>query len=67
VLSNEKSANEENTIWNGLKINHQYSKSGEFEKYFRSYVENNISKNINYYSKLRDRYEIEIAEIFAKE
>jgi len=39
VLSNEKSADEENTIWNGLKINHQYSKSGEFEKDFRKYVE----------------------------
>jgi hypothetical protein len=66
VLSNEKSADEENTIWNGLKINHQYSKSGEFEKDFRKYVEINISKDINYYSKLRDKYELEIAEIFAK-
>ncbi|MDD3646197.1 MAG: hypothetical protein PHH06_02185 [Candidatus Gracilibacteria bacterium] len=66
VLSNEKSADEENTIWKGLKINHQYSKGGEFERDFRDYVKKNISSDINYYSLLRDKYELEIAEIFAK-
>ena len=65
VLSNEASASEENTIWNWLKINHQYSKSVEFENDFREYVEKYIW-NINYYSKLRDKYELEIAEIFTK-
>ncbi len=65
VLSNEASACEENIIWKWLKINHQYSKSAEFENDFRKYVEHYIW-NINYYSKLRDKFELEIAEIFAK-
>jgi hypothetical protein len=64
ILSNEKSASEENTIWSGLKVNHQYSKSIEFENDFRKYVLENISEDINYYSKLHDKYEIEISEIF---
>lgn len=66
VLSNEKSADEENIVWKWLKINHQYSKWWEFEKDFRAYVRENISNDINYYSLLRDKYELEIAEIFAK-
>jgi len=65
VLSNEASASEENIIWKNLKINHQYSKSEEFENDFREYVWKYIW-DINYYSKLRDKYELEIAKIFAK-
>jgi len=66
ILSNEKSASEENTIWKWLKINHQYSKSLEFEQDLNNYLHNYISKNINYYSLLRDMYEYEIAKIFAE-
>jgi len=65
VLSNEASASEENTIRKWLKINHQYSKSAEFENDFREYVKNYIW-DINYYSLLRNKYELEIAEIFSK-
>lgn len=65
VLSNEKSADEENIIWKWLKINHQYSKSREFEKDFRNYVFDYISEDLNYFSKLWDKYELEIAEIFS--
>ena len=65
VLSNEASACEENITWKWLKINHQYSKSEEFEKDFRKYVKNYIW-DFNYYSILRDKFELEIAEIFAK-
>jgi hypothetical protein len=53
ILSNEKSASEENLIWNSLKINHQYSKSFEFEKDFVEYKNKYISKNIKYFSLLR--------------
>ena len=66
ILSNEKSASENNTIWNWLNINHQYSKSQEFEDDLNNYLHTYISKNINYFSLLRDKYEYEIAEIFAK-
>lgn len=65
VLSNEKSSNQWNIFWKWLDINHQYSKSLDFENSFRRYVFKNISESINYYSKLRDKFEFEIAEIFA--
>ena len=67
ILSNEKSASEENTIWNWLKINHQYSKSIEFENDLWKYLENYLSKNIKYFSLLKEMSEYQIAEIFSKE
>lgn len=66
VLSNEKSANFWNTNWKWVEINHQWSKSLEFEKDFANYVERNISSNIKYFSLLRPLYELKIAEIFSK-
>jgi len=66
VLSNELSANCWNTLWNNFEINHQYSKSLEFEKDFKNYVEQNISNDIKYFSLLRWMYEYKIAEIFSK-
>lgn len=66
VISNEKSAD----FWNAFKfwinINHQYSKSFEFERDFREYVWKYISENSFYFSILRPFYEIHIAKIFAK-
>ena len=67
VLSNEKSASEENTIWKGIKINHQYSKSLEFEEDFSNYVNKYISTEIKYFSLLRWLYEYKIAKIFSKQ
>ncbi|MDQ7008887.1 MAG: hypothetical protein Q9M94_01190 [Candidatus Gracilibacteria bacterium] len=67
ILSNEKSASEENTTWKGLKINHQYSKSIEFESDLNKYLEKYLSKKINYFSLLRGMYEYKIAKIFSEE
>jgi hypothetical protein len=66
ILSNESSANEENTEFFGMKINHQYSKTIEFEKDFREYVHRCISPDIEYFSFLRPLSELKIAEIFCK-
>ena len=65
IFSNEKSSNYWNTNWNWIEINHQYSKSYEFEKDFNFYVKKYISDDLNYYSLLRWLYEIKIADIFA--
>lgn len=65
VLSNERSANTWNTFWNSIDINHQWSKSLEFESDFMHYVRENLSKNIYYFSLLRGFYEYKIAEYFA--
>ncbi len=66
ILSNESSANNENTKAFGININHQYSKSLEFEQDFQNYVRENISSDINYFSFLRPLSELKIAEVFCK-
>lgn len=64
ALSNESSANE-STI-QGTMINHQYSKSFEFEQDFRNYLHANLTPDIEYYSFLRPLSELQIASLFAK-
>ena len=64
ILSNESSANEETII--GTNINHQYSKTYEFEKDFNNYIEKYFIKEIKYFSILRPLKEIQIAYIFSK-
>ncbi|MCH7641018.1 hypothetical protein IID22_02390 [Patescibacteria group bacterium] len=64
-LSNEKSADEGNVDYKGMEINHQYSKTFEFENKFREYNQRYLS-NINYFSFLRPLYEIQIAKLFSK-
>jgi hypothetical protein len=63
VLSNESSANESNVV--GTKINHQYSKSFEFELDFYNYTNTYLDKNIKYFSLLRGISEIQIAMLFS--
>ncbi|MCF7846805.1 MAG: endonuclease domain-containing protein [Candidatus Gracilibacteria bacterium] len=66
VLSNEHSANSENLEFHGQKINHQYSKSLEFEQDFQTFVAENITPDVEYFSLLRPLSELRIAEIFAE-
>jgi len=66
AFSNEKSADEGNVKYLGKIINHQWSKSSEFEKKFRYYCQKYLVKNINYFSYLRKYTEIEIAKMFIK-
>lgn len=64
ALSNESSANESNV--EGEKINHQYSKSYEFEQDFTDYVERYFSNEVKYFSMLRPISELQIAMLFSK-
>jgi hypothetical protein len=64
ALSNESSANESTVI--GMDVNHQYSKSYEFEADFRNYVQKYLSEELNYYSFLRPLSELQIACLFSK-
>ncbi len=63
ALSNENSANE-STV-RGSNVNHQYSKSLEFENDFREYVRTYIGSEYDYFSFLRPLNEIGIARLFA--
>ena len=65
ALSNESSANEATVI--GSDVNHQYSKSYEFEADFRNYVSKYLSKEVNYYSFLRPLSELQIGYLFSKQ
>lgn len=64
ALSNENSANEATVP--GTNINHQYSKSIEFERDFRNYVAENLSDEVQYFSFLRPLSELQIAKLFAQ-
>ncbi len=70
LVANEHSANQENIIYLNQHINHQYSKSYEFETKFRNYLKQFIFTNhnniIQYISFLRPLNELQIASIFAK-
>lgn len=62
VLSNESSANESTVA--GQDVNHQYSKSFEFERDFHSYEEKYLKSGVYYFSFLRPLAEFQIAEMF---
>ena len=64
ALSNESSANEPTIP--GTKINHQYSKTLEYEEDFRTYVRSFLNDCNHYYSFLRPYTELQIAEMFAQ-
>ncbi len=66
VVSNESSASEPNLTYQGVAINHQYSKSLEFEADFQNILKQSFSDSIRYYSFLRPLTELRIAELFAK-
>lgn len=64
VLSNESSANESTVV--NSSVNHQYSKSYEFEKDFRWYTNKYFTDKIEYFSLLRCLNEYQIVKEFVK-
>ncbi len=64
ALSNESSANEGNV--NGTGVNHQYSKSTEFEQDFREYCAKWLTVPPDYFSLLRPWSEWQIAQRFVQ-
>ncbi len=66
AMSTERSANFGNVEFKGKQINHQWSKSEEFERLFREYVSAFITNRIDYFSPLRSMTELQVTEIFVK-
>lgn len=64
ALSNESSASEATVP--GTEINHQYSKSIDFEQDFREYIAEHIAPGLEYFSLLRPLNELQIASLFSK-
>ena len=65
VLSNEASSNQGNVIFLNKFINHQYSKSLDFEKKFNQLLKDTFNTNLNYFSLLRSFDERKITEKFS--
>jgi len=63
VLSNESSANEATVL--GTNINHQYSKTYEFECDFNDYMNKYFGLDIHYFSLLRGISEFQIGKLFS--
>lgn len=66
VMSNEQSANEPTLHYQSVAINHQYSKSQEFEQDYQAFLRHTLGERIRYYSFLRPLSEVHIGELFAK-
>ena len=66
VVSNEQSAGEPNLMYEGVEINHQYSKSPKFEQDYQALLKHLFNDSTRYYSFLRPLSEVHIAKIFSK-
>lgn len=65
ALSNEKSANTGNLIKDGEEVNHQYSKSFEFERNASKFIRDNMLLRFHYFSFLRPVSDIGVARMFS--
>jgi UDP-N-acetyl-alpha-D-muramoyl-L-alanyl-L-glutamate epimerase len=66
VFSNERSADEATrTGPDGMRINHQYSKSSAFEASFRAVVSTWVAADLEYFSILRPYSELDIVRQFS--
>ena len=65
IVSNERSANFGNVEYMGMQINHQWSKSIEFELLFQAYITKFISPSVTYFSLLRPLSEFAIVKLFS--
>jgi hypothetical protein len=67
ILSNERSASEGNVVHDGREVNHQYSKSLEFEVRIADILSEATGGALSYFSLLRPYSEAKIAKLFARE
>jgi UDP-N-acetyl-alpha-D-muramoyl-L-alanyl-L-glutamate epimerase len=65
VVSNERSSNEGNLTHRGRTVNHQWSKSWDFERAFREYSNQRLPGAVEYFSLLRPVWELQVARTFA--
>lgn len=67
AVSNERSSNEGNVMFHGWEINHQYSKTYQFESDFREYLASYGPADAPlYFSFVRPLYELQIAQLFTQ-
>lgn len=65
AMANERSASAGNVSWNGIDVNHQFSKGLRAEELLRAALEE-IGIDVNYFSILRPASELSIARAFSR-
>ena len=65
VMADERSASVGSLTWDGIEVNHQYSKSWDFERRFAAIVAGDVAADLAYFSLLRPWSELAIARRFA--
>jgi len=65
VMADERSASAGSLTWDGIEVNHQYSKSWDFERRFAAIVAGHVAADLAYFSLLRPWSELAIARRFA--
>jgi len=66
VFSNERSASAATLEYEGQAVNHQWSKSLEFERLLREYANSHITPDLDYFSLLRPWSELAVTREFAR-
>jgi len=66
AMAVERSASEETVLVDGIPVNHQYSKSLEFELLLRTLIATSVDPGLRYGSALRPYSELAIARTFAR-
>ena len=66
AFSNERSASSATLEYNGQPVNHQWSKSWEFERAFHALIKADVDPSLDYFSLLRPLSELAVAERFAR-
>lgn len=64
VVANESSASLPQAIHDGNSVNHQWSKSIEFERLFQDFIHATVSSDIHYFSAIRPLTSVAIAQHF---
>jgi len=66
VVGNEKSADFGNLVYQGVEVNHQYTKSQAFEAVLAGYAREVLGSRVRFYSVLRPFFELQVAEVFSR-
>jgi hypothetical protein len=66
AMAVERSASEESATVDGVSVNHQYSKSLEFERHLADLISSTVDPDLQYGSALRPYSELAIARAFAR-
>ncbi len=66
VVANEASSSTPTVQWQGEAVNHQWSKSFNFEQSLQQYIQQNIAQDLTYFSAIRPLTSIAVAKRFAQ-